>query len=192
MKAPLRSLSIYNTATTQWSAQKCSGLCQWEMYLNGKRERSVQNKMYPWKNKILICMDFTFITHLYNLAFSKHLPAYSLTCLYCVILFLSYILVPKHEISSYLQTSLYTISQFLSMPNRLDYALRTQNKKRNALYNCLAIYERPFRTWWDTNYIAHVQKQNKQKRIPASQTWPKRLDTAWHNLPKLVRRIRSS
>ena len=53
------------------------------------------------KNKILICMDFTFITYLYNLAFSKHLPAYSLTCLYCTIFFLSYILVLKHEISSH-------------------------------------------------------------------------------------------
>ena len=46
-------------------------------------------------------MDFTFITYLYNLAFSKHLPAYSLTCLYCAIIFLSYILVSKHEISSH-------------------------------------------------------------------------------------------
>ena len=49
-----------------------------------------------------------------------------------------------------------------------------------------------FNTWWDTNYIAYVQKQNKQKRTPISQTWPKRLDTAWHNLPKSVWRIRSS
>ena len=46
-------------------------------------------------------MDFTFITYLYNLAFSKHFPAYSLTCLYCAILFLLYILVSKHEISSH-------------------------------------------------------------------------------------------
>ena len=46
-------------------------------------------------------MNFTFITYLYNLAFSKHLPAYSLTCLYCAILFLSYILVSKHKISSH-------------------------------------------------------------------------------------------
>ena len=47
-------------------------------------------------------MDFIFNTYLYNLAFSKHLPAYSLTCLYCAILFLSYILVSKHEISSHI------------------------------------------------------------------------------------------
>ena len=46
-------------------------------------------------------MDFTFITYLYNLAFLKHLPTYSLTCLYCAILFLSYILLSKHEISSH-------------------------------------------------------------------------------------------
>ena len=42
-------------------------------------------------------MDFTFITYLYNLAFSKHLPIYSLTCLYCAILFLSHILVSKKK-----------------------------------------------------------------------------------------------
>ena len=46
-------------------------------------------------------MDFTFTTYLYNLALPKHLPAYSLTCLYCAILFLSCILVSKHEISSH-------------------------------------------------------------------------------------------
>ena len=72
-------------------------------------------------------MDFTFITYLYNLAFSKHLPAYSLTCLYCAIQFLSCILIPKHEISShkYILNIIISISQLLSMPNRLDYALRT-------------------------------------------------------------------
>ena len=141
------------------------------MYLNGKRKRSIQNRMYPWKNKILICMDFTFITHLYNLAFSKHFLAYSLTCLYCAILFLSCILMLRQNISSHIYlfwisswTSLCTISQFLSMPNRLVCALRTQNKKRMALCNCLAIYEGPFHTWWNTNYLAHVQKQSKQKR----------------------------
>ena len=82
-----------------WS--RCYGSYQWEMYLNGKRKRSVQNKMYPWKNKILICMDFTYITYLYNLAISKHLPTYSLTCLYCAIQFLACILIPNHEISSH-------------------------------------------------------------------------------------------
>ena len=46
-------------------------------------------------------MEFTFTSYLFNLAFSKHLPVYSLTCLYCDILFLSYILIPKHEISSH-------------------------------------------------------------------------------------------
>ena len=80
---------------------RCSGSYQWEMYLNGKRKRSISNRMYPWQNKILLCMDFTFTAYLYNLAFSKHLPAYSLTCLYCAILFLSYILVSKHKISSH-------------------------------------------------------------------------------------------
>ena len=40
-------------------------------------------------------MDFIAITYLYNLAFSKHLPTYSLTCLYYAIL------IPKHKISSY-------------------------------------------------------------------------------------------
>ena len=54
------------------------------------------------KNKILICMDFTFITYLYSLAFSKHLLEYFLTCLYCAILFLSCILMSKQEISSYI------------------------------------------------------------------------------------------
>ena len=54
------------------------------------------------KNKILICMDFTFITYLYGLAFSKHLLEYFLTCLYCAILFLSCILMSKQEISSYI------------------------------------------------------------------------------------------
>ena len=44
-------------------------------------------------------MDFTFITYLYSLAFSKHLPAYLLTCLYYAILFLASILISKHEIS---------------------------------------------------------------------------------------------
>ena len=33
-------------------------------------------------------MDFTFITYLYNLVFSKHLLEYLLTCLYCAILFI--------------------------------------------------------------------------------------------------------
>ena len=47
-------------------------------------------------------MDFTFITYLYNLALSKHLPAYSITCLYCDILFLSYILMSKQEITSHI------------------------------------------------------------------------------------------
>ena len=46
-------------------------------------------------------MDFTSITYLYDLVFSKHLLAYSLTCLYCAIQFLLCILIPKHEISSH-------------------------------------------------------------------------------------------
>jgi len=40
------------------------------------------------------------------------------------------------------------------MPYKLDYALKTQKWK--ASRNCLAIYERPFHIWWNTNYIAHV------------------------------------
>ena len=47
------------------------------------------------------------------------------------------------------------------MLNRLDYAFKNLNKKKKALRNCLAIYEGPFHTWWDSNYIAYVQKQNK-------------------------------
>ena len=46
-------------------------------------------------------MYFTSITYLYDLVFSKHLLAYSLTCLYCAIQFLSCVLIPKHEISSH-------------------------------------------------------------------------------------------
>ena len=44
------------------------------------------------------------------------------------------------------------------MPNKLDYALRNQNKNQKALRNCLAIYEGPFHTWWNTNYLAYVHK----------------------------------
>ena len=44
----------------------------------------------------------------------------------------------------------------LSMPYKLDYALKTQKWK--AVHNCLEIYDKPFYTWWNTNYIDHVQK----------------------------------
>ena len=102
MKTPPRSLSVYNTAMTRWSAQDVLAYTNGKCTLMGKGKDPSRNMMYPWKNKILICMDFTFITCLYNLAFSKHLPTYSsLTCMYCDILLLSYILVSKHEISSH-------------------------------------------------------------------------------------------
>jgi len=49
-----------------------------------------------------------------------------------------------------------TFFPFLSMSYELDYALKT--RKWKAVRNCLAIYDEPFHTWWNTNYIAHVQK----------------------------------
>ena len=67
---------------------------QWE-----KEKIRLEQDVSLEKNKILMSMDFTSITYLNNLAFSKHLPAYSLTCLYCATLFLSCILIPKQEIS---------------------------------------------------------------------------------------------
>ena len=140
----------------------------------------------------------TNITYLYKLTFSKHLPAYSLTCLYCAILFLSCILVSKHEISSHkyilniiLNISLHHLS-VSKHAQQTKLCFKNSNKKRKALRNCLEIYKVPFHTWWDTNYIAQVQKQNKHRRTLASQTWPKQSDTAWHNLLKPVRRIASS
>jgi len=42
------------------------------------------------------------------------------------------------------------------MSYKLDYALKVQ--KRKVVLNYLAIYNGPFHTWWNTNYIAHVQK----------------------------------
>jgi len=76
------------------------------------------------------------------------------------------------------------------MPCKLDYALKLQKWK--ATRNCLAIYEGPYHTWWNTNYIAPVQKWKETKKTPASQTWPKWSDIALHSLLKLVRRIGSS
>ena len=78
---------------------------------------------------------------------------------------------------------------FLSMSYKLDYALKTQ--KWRAVCNCLAIYGGPFHTWWNTNYIAYVQK-SKAEKTQASQTWPKQSDTTLHSIPKLVWRIKSS
>ena len=52
--------------------------------------------------------------------------------------------------------SVSTFFLFLSMPYKLDYALKLQKWK--AARNCLAIYDEPFHTWWNANYIAHVQK----------------------------------
>ena len=49
-----------------------------------------------------------------------------------------------------------TFFLFLSMPYKLDYALKTQKWK--VVRNHLAICDEPFHTWWNTNYIAHVQK----------------------------------
>ena len=49
-----------------------------------------------------------------------------------------------------------TFFLFLSMPYKLDYALKTQKWK--FVRNHLAICDEPFHTWWNTNYIAHVQK----------------------------------
>ena len=74
-------------------------------------------------------------------------------------------------------------------PN-IDYAIKTQKWK--AICNCLAIYNRPFHIWWNTNYIAYVQKWKETEKTPASQTWPKRFDTTRHSTPKPVRRIRPS
>ena len=101
MKTPLRSFSVYNTTTTQWSNQDVLAYIDGKCTPIGKGKDPSRIGCILGKNKILICMDFTYITYLYNLVFSKHLPAYSLTCLYCSILFLSYILVSKHEISSH-------------------------------------------------------------------------------------------
>ena len=76
------------------------------------------------------------------------------------------------------------------MPYQLDYALKTQKWK--VVHNCLAIYDGPFHTWWNTNYISHMQKWKETEKIPASQTWPKWFDTALHSTPKPMRRIGSS
>ena len=84
----------------------------------------------------------------------------------------------------------FTCLPFLSMQYKLDYALKTQKWK--AVRSYLAIYDRPFHTWWNTNYIAHVQKWKETKKTFASQTWPKQFDITLHSLPKLVRRIRLS
>ena len=75
------------------------------------------------------------------------------------------------------------------MPYKLDYALK--NQKWKAVCNCLSIYNGPFYTWWNINYISHVKKWKETEKTPASQTWPKLFDTALHSTSKLVRRIRS-
>ena len=85
--------------------------------------------------------------------------------------------------------SVSTCLPFLSMPYKLDYALKTQKWK--AACNCLAIYDGSFHTWWNTNYIAHVQKWNEIEKTLVNQTWPKWSDTTLHIVPKPVRRIRS-
>ena len=144
MKTPLRSLCL-QYCHDPMVCSRCSGSCQWEMYLNGKRKRFIQNRMYPWKNKVLILMDFTFITYLYNLAFSKHLPTYSLTGLFCAIQFLSYILIPKHEISShkYILNVIINISLHHLLVSKhaqqTRLCFKNSNKKQEALRNCLAI-----------------------------------------------------
>ena len=50
----------------------------------------------------------------------------------------------------------------LSMPCKLDYALKTQKWKASC--NCIAIYEGPFHTWWNTNYIAHMHKSKLKSK----------------------------
>ena len=76
---PVRLLSVYNTAMTRWSTQDVLAQANGKCTLMGKGKDPSRNMMYPWKNKILTCMDFASITYFYNLAFSKHLPTYSLT-----------------------------------------------------------------------------------------------------------------
>ena len=52
--------------------------------------------------------------------------------------------------------SISTFFPYLSMPYKPDYALTTQKCK--AVRNHLAIYNGPFRAWWNTNYITQVHK----------------------------------
>ena len=84
----------------------------------------------------------------------------------------------------------FQLLSILSIPYKLDYGLKTQKWK--VVCNCLAIDNGPFHTWLNTNYKAHVQKWKETEKTPASQTWPKRSDTALHNTLKPVRRIRLS
>ena len=169
------------------------GVPQWE------RKSFFQNMMYLLELEILICIDIHLPFYFYDLAFSKHLCTYSLNmhvlCLSNPFMHSSF--ASKHkslEHKCFLKiiicknNSISTFFPFLSMLYKLDYALETQ--KQRAIRNCLAFYNRPFRTWWNTNYIAHVQK-SKVEKTKRSQTWPKQSNTALYSILKLVRRIGS-
>ena len=169
------------------------GVPQWE------RKSSIQNKMYHLEPKILICIDVHLPSYLYDLAFPKNLRIYSLNvlvlCLSNPFMHSSFASKHKsHEHKCFLKinicknNSISTFFPFLSMLYKLDYALETQQQK--AIRNCLAIYNKPFCTLWNTNYIAHVQKL-KVEKTQTSQTWPKWSNTALHSIPKWVRRIGS-
>ena len=141
--------------------------------------------IYPLEPKILICIDLHLPFCLYELAFSKQLHTYSLNmpvlCLSSPFMHSS-LCIPNISISTYFP--------FLSMPYKLGYALKTQKWKGSR--NCLAIYEGPFCAWWNTNYIAFMHKWKETEKTQACQTCPRWSDIAWHSLPKLVKRIKSS
>ena len=109
-------------------------LPQWE------RKRSIQNRMYLLEPEILICIDLHLPFYLYDLAFSKCLCTYSLNM--PVLCFSNPFSI--HHYASITQSHRYkylliinlhkkiyvsTCFPFLSMPYKLDYALKPQKCK---------------------------------------------------------------
>ena len=143
--------------------------------------------MYPLKPEILICIELHLPFYLYDLAFSKHLRTYSL---YMPVLCLSNpfmhsslciqnidlidIKSPNNQYTPKKKKKIY-FHLFSIFKNTLQTRLCFKNPKLNVVGNCLAVYDVPYRTQWNTNYIAHVQKRKEVERLRQVKCAPKGL-----------------